>query len=195
MRLCSQAGIQGADYPYSSQGWDVVKSLLRTLLGLGDSAEGRGMRNPAAFLAPFLIFGISAQAAPNLSGEWKLNVAKSNYGAFPAPQSMLRKVSYAEGKLSMHTVQKGAQGEVTSDLAYTTDGKASVNKMQSGESKGTAQWIGDKLMIESERVVQGATLKQKEIWSLAADGKTLTVDAHVTLPNGEFDVKQVFERQ
>jgi hypothetical protein len=58
-----------------------------------------------------------------------------------------------------------------------------------------AQWIGDKLMIESERVVQGATLKQKEIWSLSADGKTLTVDAHVTLPNGEFDVKQVFEKQ
>jgi hypothetical protein len=50
-------------------------------------------------------------------------------------------------------------------------------------------------MIESERVVQGATLKQKEIWSLSADGKTLTVDAHVTLPNGEFDVKQVFDKQ
>lgn len=153
------------------------------------------MRNPTALLAVFLVFGISVQAAPNPSGEWKLNPAKSNYGAFPAPQSMLRKVTYAEPKLSMHTVQKGAQGEVTSDLAYTTDGKPSVNKMQSGESTGTAQWIGDKLMIESERVVQGATLKQKEIWSLSADGKTLTVDAHVTLPNGEFDVKQVFERQ
>ena len=153
------------------------------------------MKNPAASLAALLVFGISAQAAPNLSGEWKLSVVKSNYGAFPAPQSMVRKVSYAEPKLSMHTVQKGAQGEVTSDLAYTTDGKPSVNKLQSGESKGTAQWIGDKLMIESERVVQGATLTQKEIWSLSADGKTLTVDAHVTLPNGEFDVKQVFERQ
>jgi len=152
------------------------------------------MRNPASSLAALLVFGISAQAAPNLSGEWRLNLAKSNYGAFPAPQSMLRKVTYAEPKLSMHTVQKGAQGEVISDLAYTTDGKPSVNKMQSGESKGTAQWIGDKLMIESERVVQGATLTQKEIWSLSADGKTLTVDAHVTLPNGEFDVKQVFEK-
>jgi hypothetical protein len=153
------------------------------------------MRNPAVSLAALLIFGISVQAAPNLSGEWKLNLAKSNYGAFPAPQSMLRKVVYAAPKLAMHTVQKGAQGEVTSDLAYTTDGQPSVNKVQSGESKGTAQWIGDKLMIESERVVQGATLKQKEIWSLAGDGKTLTVDAHVTLPNGEFDVKQLFERQ
>jgi hypothetical protein len=30
---------------------------------------------------------------------------------------------------------------------------------------------------------------------LSADGKTLTVNAHVTLPNGEFDVKQVFEKQ
>jgi hypothetical protein len=76
-------------------------------------------------------------------------------------------------------------------LAYTTDGKESVN----GDSKGSAQWIGDKLMIESSREFQGATLKQKEIWTLSADGKTLTVDSHVSIPNGEFDVKQVFDRQ
>jgi hypothetical protein len=95
----------------------------------------------------------------------------------------------------MSSVQRGAQGEVTSELAYTTDGKPSVNKVQGGESKGAAQWIGDKLMIESERVFQGATLKQKEIWSVSADGKTLTIDAHVSVPNGEFDVKQVFEKQ
>jgi hypothetical protein len=69
-----------------------------------------------------------------------------------------------------------------------------TNKVQGGEAKGSAQWIGDKLMIESSREVQGATLTQKDIWTLSGDGKTLTIDSHVTLPNGEFDIKQVFEK-
>jgi hypothetical protein len=149
-----------------------------------------------AFTAAYFLLGSSVQAAsPNLAGEWKLNLAKSNYGSFPAPQSMTRKITYTAPKLSMASVQKGAQGEVTSQLSYTTDGKESVNPVQGGQSKGTAQWIGDKLMIESSREFQGVTLKQKEIWTLSPDGKTLTIDAHVSIPNGEFDVKQVFDRQ
>ena len=141
-----------------------------------------------------LLAAAGAYAAPNVGGEWRLNPAKSSYGKFPAPQSMSRKITLDGTKLSITTVQKGAQGEVTSEYHYTTDGKQSVNKVTGGESKGSAQWIGDKLMVESSREVQGATLSQKEIWTISPDGKTLTIDAHVSLPNGEFDVKQVFDR-
>ncbi len=142
-----------------------------------------------------ILTAAAAIAAPNLSGDWKLNAAKSNYGAFPAPQSVTRKITYSDPKLTMVTTQRGAQGDVTNTLNYTTDGKEVTNKLQTGESKGSAQWIGDKLMIESSREIQGAVLKQKEIWTISGDGKTITVDAHVSLPNGEFDVKQVFEKQ
>lgn len=137
----------------------------------------------------------AAQSAPNLSGDWKLNLSKSNYGSFPAPLAVTRKIVLDGPKLSMITTQKSAKGDVTSQLHYTTDGKESVNQLATGESKGTAQWIADKLMVTSSREVQGTTLKQTEIWSLSPDAKTLTIDAHVSLPNGEFDVKQVFERQ
>jgi len=144
------------------------------------------------FSATFLLLGVRAQAAGrNLSGVWKLNFAKSDYGKFPAPLGMTRKIAHNEPKLMLTTTQTGPQGDVASSLMYTTDGKESVN----GQSKGTAQWIGDKLMIESSREFQGVTLKQKEIWTLSADGKTLTVDSHVSIPNGEFDVKQVFDKQ
>jgi len=145
--------------------------------------------------AVLFVTASAAQAAPNLTGEWRLNVSKSNYGTFPAPQGATRKIVQNGVKFSMTTIQKGAQGEVTTQLNYTTDGKEVMNKTQTGESKGSAQWIGDKLMIESGREIQGATLKQKEIWTLSPDGKTLTIDAHVSIPNGEFDVKQVFEKQ
>jgi hypothetical protein len=147
------------------------------------------------FTLTFFLLASSVHAAPNLSGEWKLNVAKSNYGSFPAPQSLTRKIMHQGIQLTLASVQKGASGEVNSQYNYTTDGKEVTNKVQGGEAKGSAQWIGDKLMIESAREVQGVTLKQKEIWTLSSDGKQLTIDAHVSLPNGEFDVKQVFEKQ
>ena len=145
-----------------------------------------------AFAATFFLLEVRAQAAGrSLSGVWKLNGAKSDYGKFPAPLSVTRKITHNDPKLVISTTQTGPQGDVTSNLVYTTDGKESVN----GDSKGTAQWIGDKLMVDSSREFQGATLKQKEIWTLSADGKTLTVDSHVSIPNGEFDVKQVFDKQ
>jgi hypothetical protein len=144
------------------------------------------------FAGTFFLLGGRVQAAGrNVSGVWKLNAAKSDYGKFPAPLSVTRRITHNDPKLVLSTTQTGPQGDVTSVLTYTTDGKESVN----GDSKGSAQWIGDKLMIESSREFQGATLKQKEIWTLSGDGKTLTVDSHVSIPNGEFDVKQVFDKQ
>ncbi len=150
----------------------------------------------AALAAIFALSAAPARAAnPNLSGEWKLNLAKSDYGKFPAPISVTRKIDDDGLKLVSITTQKGAQGEVTSKLTYTTDGKESVNEVAGAQAKGTAQWIGGMLIIESSREFQGATLKQKEIWRLSPDGKVLTVDARVSIPNGEFDVKQVFDKQ
>ncbi len=135
-------------------------------------------------------------AAPNLTGEWKLNVTKSNYGAFPAPQAMTRRINHQGVALFMSTTQKGPQGDVSSDLLYTTDGHVCVNKMPTGEVKGTAHWEGDTLIIESSREVNKAELKERDVWKLSADGKTLTITAHIELPQqGGFDVKQVFEKQ
>jgi hypothetical protein len=137
-----------------------------------------------------MVLAIPMIAAPNFSGSWMLNIAKSQYGQFPAPEVMIRKVQVQGTQLSMSTYQKGAQGEVTTELKYSTDGKPSVN----GANTGTASWSGDKLVIESSREAQGAKLNQRDTWSLSGDGKTLMVNTHIKLPNGEFDVKQVFEK-
>jgi hypothetical protein len=103
---------------------------------------------------------------------------------------MTRQIQHNDPALSMSTYQKGAQGEVTTQLKYSTDGKPAVN----GENKGSVHWEGDKLVIETTRDYQGAQLTQRDEWTLSADGKTLTIATHLKLPNGEFDVKQVFEK-
>jgi len=136
------------------------------------------------------LLAVPLAAAPNLSGNWILNLAKSQYGQFPAPEIMMRQIQHTDPALSMSTYQKGAQGEVTTELKYTTDGKPAVN----GENKGSAHWDNDKLVIETSRDYQGTKLTQHEEWTLSTDGKTLTISTHVKLPNGEFDVRQVFEK-
>jgi hypothetical protein len=139
---------------------------------------------------------VNALAAPNFTGAWRLNISKSVYGKFPAPSSMVRTILQDGNSLSMTTLQKGQQGEVTTNLKYTLDGKPSTNSTATGESKSIARWDAAHLVIETSREVQGAELKSKETWDLSSDGKMLTIETHLTLPQqGEFVVKQIFDKQ
>jgi hypothetical protein len=153
-------------------------------------------RLSTSVLAGILLLASSAFAAPNLTGDWKLNLAKSQYGLLPAPLEVTRKIKLEGGSLAMSTYQKSSQREGTSELKYTTDGKVCVNKTTNGESKGTARWEGDTLIVESSQPNGPAEIKSREVWRLSADGKTLTILTHLTIPQqGEIDVKQVFEKQ
>jgi hypothetical protein len=145
----------------------------------------------AAFAATFL--AAQSQAATNFSGEWKLNLAKSDYGPIKefAPEFMLRTIKHADPALQISTHSKGPQGETTTELKYTTDGALCENK----GSKGTAKWDGDKLTIDYVRDMHGTDLKSHEVWSVSPDGKTMTVNSHLTAPQGEFDIIFVFDKQ
>ena len=132
-------------------------------------------------IAAAAILAASAGAAPNLSGEWKLNLQKSNYGAIPAALEVTRKVKLSGINLSMSTDQKTAQRDSTSELNYTTDGKVCINKVTNGDSKGTARWDGAALVIESSQQNGPQELKSREVWTLSPDGKTLTIQSN-TVP-------------
>ena len=148
------------------------------------------------FLPPFFVAILPAQAAAtNFSGDWNLNLSKSEMGPVPAPEMMTRKIEQADPAIKIETHQKGARGDSTSDLSYTTDGKPFTNKVNGSDVKGIAKWDGDSLVVDSTRDFQGTELKQQEKWTLSDGGKTLTINNHITLPNGEFDIKMVFDKQ
>lgn len=144
----------------------------------------------AGVLATILL-AANAQAAVNLTGVWKLNLSKSDYGPVPQPEMMTRTINHNDPSLQISTFQKGAQGEVTTELKYTTDGKEVENR----GSKGSAKWDGDKLVIDSTRQMQGSDIKFHEVWSLSEDGKTMTINNHIIAPQGEFDITLVFDKQ
>ncbi len=133
---------------------------------------------------------------PNFTGEWKMNASRSNFGPVPAPDLLTRSIKHNDPSLEITTHQKGARGESTSELKYTTDGKPASNKVQGLDSTGTARWEGSTLVIESWLQVQGNEIKGKEVWSLSDGGRTLTIHNHASLPKqGDFDTTLVLEKQ
>lgn len=131
-------------------------------------------------------------APPDFSGEWKMNPAKSNFGRMAAPQVLTRTITQKGVVFSYRSFQKGAQGEITTEIKYTTDGKPCDNQ----GAKGTARWLGDDLLIEYTRAVNGIEISSKEIWALADGGKTLSISSHVSIPQqGEYDIKLVLDKQ
>jgi hypothetical protein len=141
-------------------------------------------------------FGLStAQAKPNFSGTWKANIAKSDFGAIPAPDSRTDKILHEDPDLKDTMTVNGQMGESTAELKYSTDGKETTNTVRGNEIKSTAKWDGDELTIAGKGSFNGADLTLNDRWSLSADGKTLTITRHLASPAGETDQKIVLEKQ
>jgi hypothetical protein len=135
-------------------------------------------------------------ATPDLSGTWKLNSTKSEFGQFPAPGSMTQKITSADGKITVDMKMTGEQGEFAMNSTYTTDGKESTNTgFGGGETKSTAKWDADALVIDTKGSFGDNAFTMKDKWSLSADGKVLTVARHFSSGMGEMDQRMVFDKQ
>ena len=61
--------------------------------------------------------------------------------------------------------------------------------------KSTVTWDGDKLVVNSKLNFQGNDVTVKSVWSLSADGNTMTQNQHLSAAMGEADQTMVFEKQ
>jgi hypothetical protein len=138
-----------------------------------------------------------AIAAPpaNFSGDWKLNIERSNFGGMPAPSSASQKVTHEEQSLKIVSQQSGSFGDMSTDLAFTTDGKECENKVMDMVIKSTLKWDGPVLVVDSTMDLQGTPMTMTDRWSLSPDGRELIVDRHVSGPMGSGDGKMIFEKQ
>jgi len=156
----------------------------------------RQITRPFSLMLLTLAVGlIQAQAKPNLSGTWVLNVSKSDFGPMPAPDSETHKITHADPDLKVNVAQKGQMGDLNYDAAYSTDGKESTNNVAGNEFKSTAKWDGDDLTIDTKGSFNGTDFTAKDRWTLSADGKTLTVTRHINSAMGDMDMKMLFEKQ
>jgi len=132
-------------------------------------------------------------AKPNFSGEWKLNVTKSNFGAIPAPTAATRKITHAGPSLTIDETQQGGMGDQVLTRKYTTDGTETTFEANGAQIASSATWKENTIEVVSR--IEGIGLSFTDVMSLGADGKTLTSQVHITSPQGDIDITMVFEKQ
>ncbi len=142
-----------------------------------------------------LVLTPAVWAAPNFSGNWKINAAKTEVGPLPAPEKYEQKIDHNDPSIKYTINQASQMGEFTSGHTCTTDGTECVNKVRGNEIKSKVTWEGEKLKFDSKMNYQGAEVSFLDKWTLSADGKVLTIERHIASPQGEIDVKYVLDKQ
>lgn len=125
----------------------------------------------------------NSAAAPDFSGTWVLNAAKST---LPNDSTIKSQTIVIENKKSAIVFHYKTDGKKSTET-YTPDGKKRVSlKMSSGQLNSSASWHDSVLVIESTLDIQvpNATVVVTglkpivDTWTLAADGRTLTHEAN-----------------
>jgi len=158
------------------------KEMIRKLLSI-------------TFLLALPLASVFAQQKTDYSGTWKLNVSKSDFGVLPGPSSRTDVITHKDPTITNHVATEGDQGKLDYTVNYSTDGKEVTNTVGERVSKSTAKWDGNNLVINTKLKFNDADVDIVSTWVLAADGKTLTVNAHLSSSMGETDQKLVYEKQ
>ena len=154
-----------------------------------------GVATAVAGMKPAGATMAASGAKPNYSGTWKLNVAKSDFGPIPGPDTRTDVIEHNDPMLKVSTSQDGAQGKQEYTLNMTTDGKEAINKPGGLEVKSIGGWEANNLVINVKLKFQDNDVEAKTTWLLSEDGKTMTQNQHLTTAMGELDQKMVFEKQ
>jgi hypothetical protein len=153
----------------------------------------------AALLATVALQPAAAQGKADFSGSWKLNVEKSDPmgggggGGGGGGANMMATAVTVITQSATQLVIETKFGDQSRSATYNLDGKESVNPgMRGGETKSTVKWDGASLVIEGVNATGQAS---KEVRSLSADGKQMTVVTTRQGQNGEMTTKRVYDKQ
>lgn len=141
----------------------------------------------------------AAQAGkPDFTGTWTLDIAKSDFGPAPPPESMVMVVDHKEPTIKIKTTQKSAEGETNNDRTLTIDGKPNTNKitMVGGDAQSitsTSKWDGAKFVTTYPIDMQGTTITFVDTWTL--NGKVLNIHRNIQTPDGAFTITTVFTKK
>ena len=139
------------------------------------------------------------EARPDLSGTWNLDLAKSNFGPTPPPESIVQVIVHKEPSLKVSSTIKNPTGTISNERNLTTDGKENAytlnNPAGAQAVKSTSTWSGQKLMTTMKVETQGVTIDINDAWDVSADGKVLTMTREIKTPQGDFTQKAVYNKQ
>jgi hypothetical protein len=160
-----------------------------------DKADASNMMATPAASAAMSSGGTGAH--PSLSGTWKLNIPKSNFGQIPGPASQTDVIDDSEPSVKIAEDQKGGMmGDMALTTTLSTDGAPTTSAGMGGAAvTSTSHWDGGSLVVNSKTKFQDADITIKDTYTRSADGKTLTEVTHIESGMGNFDTTSVYDKQ
>lgn len=135
-------------------------------------------------LAYFLFF---LAGVADLSGTWKMDATRSESAHQAVPiGSVVLIVKQTPTEIIFETRRTEAgKTEVQSEiLPFLLNGTESTTKVLDVPVKTKAHWDGAKLVTETERTVNGASVTTRNVHTLNAVGKELKVEKTLTVQHG-----------
>lgn len=151
----------------------------------------------ALSLAVSLAAPAAAQAArPDFTGSWTLNLARSDYGPFPAPAGRTDVIDHRGTNLEVTRRETGSSGEErTGKWTCTTDRVECTNTLGGNQLKTIVHWEDATLVVATKTMFQGQEAFIEDRWTLSPDRRTLTIARHAVSPQGTADQTFVLERK
>ena len=139
-----------------------------------------------------LVFGVAGSATgqdrPDFSGTWKMDPDRSEsaHQAVPiGPVTLIIKQTGAEVTIETRRAEGQKSGTRREMLTYKLDGSESTTSGPEGAAiKCRAHWEGTKLVTQTTRNIQAATVTTHYVHSLDPSGKELTVEKTLTVQHG-----------
>lgn len=176
----------------------MTKTLcLAAILVLSVSFAPAQTQSPAP-IAPAVT--AATVAHPDLTGTWKLDLAKSDFDQVPPPEDETITFARSSTGFTIATVSDNDRGKEVYTLPFAADGSetptpkgtfADTATLQYLSTKG--EWQGASLVLTQKIIYQGGAGSLKSTFTLSADGKTLTRLMHISVDQGEFDTTSVYE--
>jgi hypothetical protein len=148
-------------------------------------------------LTILLAAAASAQNHPSFSGTWKQYNSRSTI----RPGSRIpysNKVDQQGSKLTVVTIFGATADRKESSYSrdYTIGGVPSSSSDKEGDQfTNTVRWEGASLVFETVEKEKTGTLTTREVWTLSADGTTLTKKIRRTGPRSDSDQTYVLAKQ
>ena len=144
------------------------------------------MRLPAAssIVALMLPLVLSGQGAPDFSGTWTMDVARSQT---PHQGEPFKLVTFVITQSPSQVRIETTRGTEKENVLYPlTKSRASVSASPSPSTPGSPEafWDGDKLVTETQRAVSGYTVTVREVRSLGPKEGDMTVETIVIVQHG-----------
>jgi hypothetical protein len=151
-----------------------------------------------------------AQAKPDFSGTWNLDMAASDFGASKRGliyDELTLVITYHDPELKITRKMVKKNRERVLELVYFTDGRGESNPDFSSDAKikSRTKWDGNTLTSKSSTIIRGSTyvIESTDKWRLSPDSQTLietsvgdlVYDPHSIVNRDELGkIKRVFRR-